>query len=85
MKDGGVVQSKANRSRGNDGITPNLRSDSKGLRTRSSSDVQEQEKMDILAQEERELSLPLLVHSLQAPRTMATHLVEGGSLLNLLS
>lgn len=82
MKDGGVVQSKANRARGNDGITPNLRSDSKGPRTRSS-DVQEQEKMDILTQEEIELSLPLLVHSLQAPRTMATHLVEGGSLYSI--
>lgn len=56
-KDGGIIQSKANdlRTWGNDGVTPSLRPDSKGLGTRSSS-VPEQAKMDIPAPEERELA-----------------------------
>lgn len=67
-KDGGVIQSKANdlSNRGNDSVTPNLRLDSKDLKT-SSSDVQEQEKVDILLQRERKLALPLLFCCMQAP------------------
>lgn len=55
--------------------------ESEGPGTRSV-DVREQGKMDVPAREERELSLPVLIRSLQALRGLAgTHPVGEGRLL----